>query len=83
MIKPDAYSNIGKIISRIENSGFLIDKIKMSRMTLNDAKEFYIEHLVKIYLIYFIVILIFILLKILKKFNFCQNNNKYKVKLIC
>lgn len=34
MIKPDAYSNIGKIISLIEMSGFKIGNIKMTKFTL-------------------------------------------------
>lgn len=37
MIKPDAYTNIGKIIDTIEKSGFTIANIKMAKFTLNDA----------------------------------------------
>lgn len=37
MIKPDAYTNIGKIIDRIEKSGFVIGNLKMTRMNINDA----------------------------------------------
>jgi len=44
MIKPDAYTNIGKIISIIEQSGFTISNIKMSKFTRPDAEEFYAEH---------------------------------------
>jgi len=44
MIKPDCYQHIGKIIDIIENSGFVIGNIKMAKMTLNDAQEFYAEH---------------------------------------
>lgn len=44
MIKPDCYSHIGKIIDIIEHSGFVIGNIKMARMTLADAEEFYGEH---------------------------------------
>ena len=32
MLKPDAYINFGKIISRIEYSGFRISNIKMSKL---------------------------------------------------
>jgi len=44
MIKPDCYQNIGKIIDIIEHSGFVIGNIKMAKMTLGDAEEFYAEH---------------------------------------
>ncbi len=45
MIKPDAYLNIGKIIDKTINEGrFLISKLKMVKMTLDDAQEFYKEH---------------------------------------
>lgn len=44
MIKPDAYGNIGKILTRIEQDGFRISNIKMTKMTLKDAQEFYGEH---------------------------------------
>lgn len=37
MIKPDAYANIGKIITVIEKSGLLISNVKMTKMTLKDA----------------------------------------------
>lgn len=37
MIKPDAYTNIGKIIDIIEKSGFTIANIKMAKFTLSDA----------------------------------------------
>jgi nucleoside-diphosphate kinase len=47
MIKPDAYTNIGRIIDAIEQSGFLIGNIRMAKMTLRDAEEFYAEHKVK------------------------------------
>lgn len=37
MIKPDAYSNIGKVIDIIERSGFTIANIKMTKFTHKDA----------------------------------------------
>ena len=37
MIKPDAYTHIGKIISAVEKNGFVIGNLKMTKMTLNDA----------------------------------------------
>jgi len=37
MIKPDAYTNIGKILDAIEKNGFTINNIKMTKMTLQDA----------------------------------------------
>lgn len=44
MIKPDAYGNIGKIISRIETDGFRISNIRMTKFSLRDAQDFYAEH---------------------------------------
>jgi len=44
MIKPDAYTHIGKIIAEIEAAGFLISNVKMTKMSLPDAEEFYGEH---------------------------------------
>ena len=37
MIKPDAYTNIGKIISHIEQNNFGISNIKMSKFEAQDA----------------------------------------------
>lgn len=37
MIKPDAYTHIGKIITAIEKSGFVIGNLKMTKMTINDS----------------------------------------------
>jgi len=50
MIKPDCYRNIGKIINAIENTGFVISNIKMAKMELSDAQQFYAEHKVRDYL---------------------------------
>lgn len=44
MIKPDCYKNIGKIITAIEQSGFVISNIKMTKMELQDSQQFYAEH---------------------------------------
>lgn len=33
MIKPDSYANIGKIINILENSGFTISNLKMTKLT--------------------------------------------------
>jgi nucleoside diphosphate kinase len=44
MIKPDAYTSIGKIVDIIERSGFVISNMKMAKFTLSDAEEFYGEH---------------------------------------
>lgn len=43
MIKPDAYTNIGKIISIVEQQ-FSIGNIKMAKLSSLDAGEFYAEH---------------------------------------
>ena len=37
MIKPDAYNNIGKILSAIEKEGFVIGNLKMTKMSIQDA----------------------------------------------
>lgn len=59
MIKPDAYTKMGKIIDAIEKNGFLISNLKMVRFSLRDAQEFYAEHQVKFSMneltIYFII----------------------------
>ena len=47
IIKPDAYKHIGKIISIIEENGFKISDIKMTKMSISEAREFYKEHKVK------------------------------------
>jgi nucleoside-diphosphate kinase len=46
IIKPDAVkkNNIGRIIQRIEDEGFKIEKMKMVHLTNDDAKGFYIVH---------------------------------------
>lgn len=41
MIKPDAYLHIGKIIKEIENEGFVIGNIRMTKMTVQDAAGIY------------------------------------------
>jgi nucleoside-diphosphate kinase len=44
MIKPDAYTSVGKIIDAIQISDFKISKLKMSRFDNNTAGVFYGEH---------------------------------------
>ncbi|KAL4453729.1 hypothetical protein ABPG74_009625 [Tetrahymena malaccensis] len=44
LIKPDAYTNIGKIIQAIEDNNFTINNLKMCKLNLRDAQEFYAEH---------------------------------------
>ena len=45
MIKPDGYMNIGKIIDQIYNrGGFTIGKLKLCRMSKDNAAIFYGEH---------------------------------------
>ncbi len=46
MIKPDAVENghIGAILDKINASGFKIVAMKLTQMTLRDAKEFYAIH---------------------------------------
>lgn len=44
MIKPDAYLNIGRILTQIYKDGFKINKLKMSRFDEYSGGEFYGEH---------------------------------------
>lgn len=44
MIKPDAYISTGKIINAIQMSGFMISKMKMTRLSQETAGQFYAEH---------------------------------------
>jgi len=46
MIKPGAVHNkhIGPILSKLEEAGFTIAAIKTTRLSLEDAAEFYAEH---------------------------------------
>lgn len=44
MIKPDAYTNTGKIIDAIYQNGFVISKLKMSKFNSNSVASFYGEH---------------------------------------
>jgi nucleoside-diphosphate kinase len=37
MVKPDAYKNLGKILSEIEAAGFIISNIKMAKMSVANA----------------------------------------------
>jgi nucleoside-diphosphate kinase len=46
IIKPDAVKKriVGKIIQRIEDEGFEISRLKLARLSLDEAKGFYIVH---------------------------------------
>ncbi|EGR27179.1 nucleoside diphosphate kinase 7, putative [Ichthyophthirius multifiliis] len=44
IIKPDAYLKIGNIIEQIEQNNFNINQIKMTKLSLKEAEEFYAEH---------------------------------------
>mmetsp|Transcript_32340 Transcript_32340/g.36680 ORF Transcript_32340/g.36680 Transcript_32340/m.36680 type:complete len:376 (+) Transcript_32340:42-1169(+) len=44
MIKPDVYTQMGKIIDAIYKNGFSIAQMKLIKMTMGDAREFYKEH---------------------------------------
>lgn len=44
MIKPDAYTAMGKVIDAVSANGMVINKLKMSRFTKGTAGEFYAEH---------------------------------------
>ena len=44
MIKPDAYTQIGKIIDIIIQNGFAINRMKMFKWTQEQAQGFYAEH---------------------------------------
>ena len=44
MIKPDAYTQTGKIIDAIYQQGFVVSKLKMSKFNPNSVGSFYGEH---------------------------------------
>ena len=44
MIKPDCYSQIGKILDRIYDEGLKISKLRMIKLTQGQVREFYREH---------------------------------------
>jgi nucleoside-diphosphate kinase len=44
MVKPDAYTNLGKILATVHQQGFLVSKLKMARLSVNDCHELYGEH---------------------------------------
>ena len=44
IIKPDVYTQMGKIIDAIKKNGLTINRLKMGKMTLAQAQEFYREH---------------------------------------
>ena len=44
MVKPDAYTAMGKIIDAVAANGLVINKLKMSRFSRKTAGEFYAEH---------------------------------------
>ena len=46
MIKPDAVQNrhIGAILSKITEAGFKIKALKLTQLTVDDAKKFYAIH---------------------------------------
>ena len=44
LIKPDAYNHIGKILDSIYKNGFTINRMKMLRMSVEIAQNFYAEH---------------------------------------
>jgi nucleoside diphosphate kinase len=47
MIKPDAYTNFGKILDAIYKDGFEINKLKMSKFNDQSIEAFYGEHIGK------------------------------------
>ncbi len=44
LIKPNAYDHIGKIMDIIYANGLAVNRLKMLKMKLEDAQEFYAEH---------------------------------------
>ncbi|KAG2483996.1 hypothetical protein HYH03_017163 [Edaphochlamys debaryana] len=44
MIKPDAFRHMGKIINAICQSGFLISKLRVGRLSKAEAEDFYAVH---------------------------------------
>ncbi len=44
MVKPDAFQHLGKIINAIYNSGFIISKLKVCKLSKEEAEHFYAVH---------------------------------------
>ena len=44
MIKPDAVQHFGKILDLVYRNGFRVAKLKMTRLSLAEAQEFYAVH---------------------------------------
>ena len=44
MIKPDCYAQMGQVIDGLQQNGFVINKLKMSRFDPSTAERFYGEH---------------------------------------
>ena len=46
MVKPDAVSSglIGEIVGRLEEAGFTVRAMKMVKLSLSEAREFYAVH---------------------------------------
>lgn len=44
MIKPDAIGNMGEILTAIQEAGFIVNKLRMARMSKAEAEIFYEEH---------------------------------------
>lgn len=44
MIKPDAIENLGKIITKIEETNLTITKMRMLKISYEETQEFYAEH---------------------------------------
>ena len=47
IIKPDVYTQTGKIWTEIRKKGFFVTRAKMGRLSLKKAQEFYSEHMEK------------------------------------
>jgi nucleoside-diphosphate kinase len=44
MIKPDCYNHVGKIVDILLSQGFRISNMRMAKLTLTQARQFYAEH---------------------------------------
>ena len=47
MIKPCSYMNFGKIIDAVQQEGFQINKLKLSKFSKETSEVFYGEHIGK------------------------------------
>jgi nucleoside-diphosphate kinase len=44
VVKPDATGRLGEILERVTRAGFVVDEVRVLRLSNEEAREFYAEH---------------------------------------